>query len=345
MIYGDKRDQFIDRFITRIFTCSPIVVIILTSLVVSFLSALIVFVFTSLCGEEHTLQLYRFAIVIPLLTTPVIVSILFMLIKHIKHFKEMLEEEIEESKKKDIILFEQARFVLMGEMMANISHQWKQPLNTIALAVVSAKTSKKAGNNFDRSFDIIEDNVNYLASTIDDFMSFFDQKTNLELRNIDSIVKEIKSIIEVQFKNKDIDLRFEINDNAKDVMIVSSISQVILNLLNNSKDSFSEDFEYKKISVIFTVKESVLEILCRDNGKGIALEIQDKIFDPYFTTKDKTQGTGIGLYMSKQIIQKLFNGTIEISSKRSIIEECGQETCFYIDIPYSDKCVLKENIG
>jgi len=345
MIHGDKTNQFLDRFITRIFACSPIVVIILSSLLVSFLSTLIVFIFTSMFAEEHTVQLYMFAIGMPLLTTPVIVSILFMLIKHLKHFKEMLEEEIEQSKKKDIMLFEQARFVLMGEMMANISHQWKQPLNTIALAVVSAKTSKKIGNNIDKSFDIIEDNVNYLASTIDDFMSFFDQKTNLELRDIDSIVKEIKSIIEIQFKNRDIDLIFEINDNAKDVMIVSSISQVILNLLNNSKDSFNEDSKYKKISVIFTVKDYVLEVLCRDNGKGIPLEIQDKIFDPYFTTKDKTQGTGIGLYMSKQIIQKLFNGTIEISSKRNTIEECGHETCFYIDIPYSDKCVLKESRG
>lgn len=335
-------ELFIDRVINRISECSPIVIVIFSSVFVSFLSALFVYIFTSMCGEEHTEQLFKFSVIIPLITTPVIVSFMLLMTKHLKFFKENLEEEIEKNKKKDIMLFEQARFVLMGEMMANISHQWKQPLNTINLAVISAKTSNAAGKDLNRYFNIMEDNVNYLATTIDDFMSFFDKKTHLELRSLENIIKEIRSIIQTHIKNREINLNIEINENTKDIMIASSISQVILNLLNNAKDAFDDNATNKNITLTFSVKNLILKIVCRDNGRGIPVDIQDKLFDPYFTTKSKTQGTGIGLYMSKQIVQKLFNGDIDIDAKRGILKERRRDTCFYIDIPYSDNCIIKE---
>ena len=255
----------------------------------------------------------------------------------------MLDKAIDENKKKDIMLFEQARFALMGEMIANISHQWKQPLNTIGLAAVDARISKCDETNLENNFDIIEDNINYLATTINDFMSFFDKRTSLEIRNIESIVKEIKSIIETHISNQNIELEINIENSAKDVQVASSISQVLLNILNNSKDAFIEDAIDKQISLIFRVRNSSLEIVCIDNGKGIAAEIEDKIFDPYFSTKNKTQGTGIGLYMSKQIVQKLFSGSIKINSAKDLNKECTNKTCVYINLPYSDKCIFTSN--
>lgn len=331
---------------TKISNYSPFLIIIISSIFVSFLSFMVVYLLTTVCEEEHSLQLFKFSIIMPLITTPVIVAILIRSSKYLKHIKKEIEKEIEKNKKKDVILFEQARFVLMGEMLANISHQWKQPLNTINLAVLSSKTSAYNKEDLSRNFDIMEDNVNYLATTIDDFMSFFDQKTHNEVRDILSIIKEIKSIIGSQIENREITLDIQIDSVAKETMVASSISQVILNLLNNSKDAFSEDDSDtdKTITLKFSVKDYVLEIVCCDNGKGIPLEIEEKIFDPYFTTKNKSQGTGIGLYMSKQIVQKLFNGTITINSREPKLAQYENQTCFFLEIPYSDKCVLKESL-
>ena len=246
------------------------------------------------------------------------------------------------------MLFEQARFALMGEMMANISHQWKQPLNTIGLAVVAMRTSNQSEDERDNHFEIIENNINYLAATVDDFMSFFDKKTNIEIRELGSIIKEVKSIIATHILNKNIELEIIVDDSYGNVEVASSISQVILNLLNNAKDAFEDDSKRREIKLQFTTNEYGLEIECCDNGEGIEESIKDKIFDPYFTTKGKTQGTGIGLYMSKEIIQKIFNGKINLSSRqysRSNLYPADNsgKTCFYIAIPYSENCLLKED--
>lgn len=340
----NKNNKFIDKVINKLSTCSPILLVILSTVLVSFLSAAVVFVFTSLFSVAHTTQLFGFSIIMPLLTTPIIVSLLLVLTKHLKHFKDMLEVEIDKNKKKDIMLFEQARFVLMGEMMANISHQWKQPLNTIGLSVVSARMANINGQPHDRYFDIIESNVNYLASTINDFMSFFDKKTYLEIKDLSNIVKEIKSIIEVQMQNRGIKLNIEIDSNHGDIGMASSISQVILNLLSNSKDAFNASKVNKGVTLKFESLDKGIKISCCDNGKGIDADIRDKIFDPYFTTKDKTQGIGIGLYMSKQIVQKVFGGEIDVISTNDLTSKVhSNKTCFHVTIPYSDKCVLKEN--
>ncbi|MDD2448246.1 MAG: HAMP domain-containing sensor histidine kinase [Sulfurimonas sp.] len=271
------------------------------------------------------------SIVLPMLLTPPVISTFIKLSKHLKHFQEELEIEIKNNKKKDLMLFEQARFALMGEMLANISHQWKQPLNTIGLCVANARLSNE--ESIERNFDIIEKNVNYLASTIDDFMSFFDKKTYTQIRNLEDILTEVKSIIYMQITSKGISLEIEVNGDERDILLASSISQVLLNLLNNAKDAINDNMKDKKISLKFNVRDANLEIVCCDTGSGIAPEIKDKIFDPYFTTKHKTQGTGIGLYMSKQIVQKIFDAEIYFEI------ESG---CFRINLPYSDRCMLKK---
>ena len=180
----------------------------------------------------------------------------------------------------------------------------------------------------------MESNVAYLASTIDDFISFFDKRKNLEMKSLPYVSHEVQDIIGITIKNKNIDFIIKINEQLGSVEIASSISQVILNLLSNAKDAFEDKASKKLISLEFTIKEECLEIYCCDNGVGISADAQDKIFDPYFTTKEKTKGTGIGLHMSKQIILKLFEGNIMIISKDNFT------TCFKISIPYSKNCKL-----
>ncbi len=294
----------------------------------------LVYIIMWILNTDYTFSIFTLSVVAPLLIAPPAIIIILRLSRHLKHFQDALENEIEENKKKDIILFEQARFVLMGEMIANISHQWKQPLNTIGLAVVSVKTSDKEIKTSDKNFDIIEENINYLADTIDDFMSFFDKRTYSEIKTLQAVVSEVKSISYANISSSQINLIIKIEDNAKNVKIASSISQVLLNIINNARDAFSKEIKNKEIKIDFIAKERYLYIDCCDNAGGIDELIVDKIFDPYFTTKEKSQGTGIGLYMSKQIIQKIFHAEIRVDTEMD-------KTCFKMKIPYSDKCVVK----
>jgi len=331
----------IDRFVSKLSYYSPPSLTLIVTVFVVILSILTVYLLTFLFGEKYTSFIFALSITLPLMITPLIVSVLLRSTKYLKYYKEHLHQELESCREKDLILFEQARFALMGEMLANISHQWKQPLNTINLAIISLKTSTEITPTMERYFDIMEDNVNYLANTIDDFMSFFDKKIYSEIRSLEDIIREVQSIIGVHIKNNKILCDIQRDYTLGEIKIASSISQVILNLINNSKDAFAKDALEKKIHLKFAINENSVEILCCDNGEGVAPEIKERIFDPYFTTKSKTQGTGIGLYMSRQIIQKVFGGEIELNPKNRQKPQ-GMSTCFYIKLPYSKNCVRKE---
>ena len=341
MVAENFYNQMIDRLVSIISYYSPRTLTVIVTLVVLLLSIVSVYLLTLVFGEEYSGFVFALSCILPLMLTPLIVSLLLRSTKYLKYYKEHLNKEVESCREKDLILFEQARFALMGEMLANISHQWKQPLNTINLAIISSKTSIQISPTMERYFDIMEDNVNYLANTIDDFMSFFDKKIYSEIRPLEDIIREVQSIIGVHIKNNKILCDIQREYKHGDIHIASSISQVILNLLNNSKDAFVEDARDKKIELKFVVNDSSIEIICCDNGAGVPPEIKERIFDPYFTTKSKTQGTGIGLYMSRQIIQKVFGGEIEVNPKnRQKLQ--GMSTCFYIKLPYSKNCVRKE---
>ena len=341
-------NRLLDKAIVKLSTCSAVVMITIVSLVVMVSSIPLVYTLVKLFGAQYTATILIMSIVAPLLMAPPTLLIMIKLSKHLLYFKEALQIEVQKNRQSDVILFEQARFALMGEMMANISHQWKQPLNTIGLAVVSMRTSNQSEDETDKHFEIIESNINYLATTVDDFMSFFDKKTYSEMRDLELIIKEIKSIIYSNILSKNIELEIIIDNSYGDIKIASSVSQVVLNLLSNAKDAFDDNTARKEIKLQFISNEYGLEIECCDNGKGIDEKIKDKIFDPYFSTKAKKQGTGIGLYMSKEIIQKIFDGKIDVSSReysRSSmhpIDNSGK-TCFYIAIPYSENCLLKED--
>lgn len=337
-------DVFLDNLAKELTSSSALKVVSVITSITAIAFVPIVYGLSMLFGVEYTYFLFVASIIAPFLIAPGTVIIMIKLSRHLLYFKEALEEEIQKNKQQDLILFEQARFILMGEMMANISHQWKQPLNTTGLAIAALRTTDKTHDEMDRYFDIMEDNVNHLASTIDDFMSFFDKKIHSELRDLNSIVKEVKSIINAHILNKDIKLEMSIDNSYGDIKIISSVSQIILNLLNNAKDSFKESAIGKEIRLQLTATEYGLEMECCDNGEGIDESIKDKIFDPYFTTKDKKQGSGLGLYMTKEIIQKIFNGKIDFSSRSSLYPaDNSGKTCFYIAIPYTDNCILKKD--
>ena len=326
----------LDKLITLISQCKLLNLITITIGIVVFVSMPVVYLLAYFSNQEYTTFLLIVSIFLAVIITPITILMVAGFSKHLRYYKKNLEEEIDKNKKKDIMLFEQARFALMGEMLANISHQWKQPLNNMGLAIVSTRLTSQSEEELEKNFDIMEDNIKYLSTTINDFMSFFDKKSPTEKRSIESIIEEINSIMKTQIERSGINFTINIEDKLKTVEITSVISQVLLNLLNNSKDAI-EDLEDKEIILSFETLIDGLGITCCDNGMGVSPEIAEKIFDPYFTTKEKTQGTGIGLYMSKQIINKVFDGTLTLGSN-------SRHTCFKINIPCSKNCSLDKRL-
>ena len=320
----------LDKILEYIGKYSTAKIITLTTSFVLAGSIPTVYFIAILFAVEYSTFLLFISIFLPLLLTPITIYIFIRLSTQLQYFKKHLAVEVDRNKQKDIILFEQARFVLMGEMMANISHQWKQPLNTVGIALFNLKNFEQEKKDAEKYYTLMEENISYLSQTIDDFLSFFDKRSHNELKSLDLISKEIKSIVMSSIKKQDIGLEIIIEEECMQIQVASSISQVIINLINNAVDALNKN-KNGEIEVTFSVLKNHLCISCCDNGTGLDKAIEEKIFDPYFTTKSKSQGTGIGLYMSREIIEKIFEGTISLSN--------DARTCFEINLPYTDKCV------
>ena len=228
-----------------------------------------------------------------------------------------------EKEEKDKIFFQQSKLAAMGEMLANIAHQWRQPLSSISTASTGVKLQKEmnclSDEDFNYAMNTINNSAQYLSATIDDFRSFFDPNNNKkEEFLLSKMIDKTLNIISSQFVTKDI----EIIKNIKDITILSfenELIQVLLNILNNSKDALLNLEDKKKLIFINAyTKDNFVVIEIKDNAKGIKEEIMDRIFEPYFTTKHQSQGTGIGLYMSQNIVKNYLNGTLKVSNENYV---------------------------
>lgn len=173
----------------------------------------------------------------------------------------------------------------------------------------------------------------HLSKTIDDFKNFFRPNREKEMVKVEDIVFEAESIIGKSIENNDITLSIEHDTTAPIAIYSREFLQVIINLLNNSKEALIDNTkENRSIHVeIKDTRDFIVTTIC-DNGGGIDEKIMKKIFEPYFSTKDKLTGTGLGLYISKNIIEKHLGGTIRVRNTQD-------GACFELDIPkqYKDK--------
>ena len=230
-----------------------------------------------------------------------------------------LEYELSSSRKKDKQLLQQSRLAQMGEMISMIAHQWRQPLAAISSAS-GAITLKAKRDKLDNNLAIelsgkIAEYSQHLSSTIDDFREFF--KTNKEKKAIsaEKIINGVLNIVEESIQSKDIKIIKDFSANIDIRTYPNEVKQVVLNLLKNAEDVLLE----KKIKNPFIklrtyIDAGYLYIEVIDNGGGISLDIIKNIFDPYFSTKTQKDGTGLGLYMSKTIIQEHCNGKLEVDN-------------------------------
>jgi PAS domain S-box-containing protein len=237
-------------------------------------------------------------------------------------------EAIEENKKQQTLFEQQSRLASLGEMIGNIAHQWRQPLSIITAAIGGLQIKQELlGIPISKEIlsevnDTIINQANYLSKTIDDFRDFIKKDSIQKLFNLSKVIHDVENLLNGTLKSNHIKLIFTLDDAIVYNGQPSQLSQVLLNIVNNAKDAFKENNQTKKQIKIKTFQdEKSIKIEISDNAGGIPEEIKSKVFEPYFTTKDKNQGTGLGLYICTNIIQQYFNGKITIEDVEEIIEE------------------------
>ena len=234
-----------------------------------------------------------------------------------ENLEKRISEELQKVHDQNQIIITQSRQAQMGEMLSMIAHQWRQPLTAISatssLIELKATVGQLDQKSLIRQAQDISRNVQYLSTTIDDFRNFF--KPNKELRKIDydMLIDAVLGIIQASLTDKNITVHRKLSCHASFYGYPNELKQVLLNLIKNAEDALIENESREPFVRIETRREGphcILEI--SDNGGGIPDEIIGEIFDPYFSTKDKKIGTGLGLYMSKTIIEDHCRGNLSV---------------------------------
>lgn len=230
-----------------------------------------------------------------------------------------VEDEIKKQKAQEEILIHQSRSAEIGEMINNIAHQWRQPLNNLSLTIQNigfkyendVLTKEELNETIDKSKMII----NSMSNTIDTFRNFFEPTKNKNLFKVEHSIENTLEILSSTLRFYNIEVVKEIIDDVEIYDYENEFSQVLLNIITNAKDALvSNKIEKPLIKVNISKIENNVIVKIKDNANGINEEIIDRIFEPYFTTKGKGNGTGIGLYMSKLIIEKNMNGKLTVKN-------------------------------
>ncbi|MFA7084578.1 MAG: HAMP domain-containing sensor histidine kinase [Arcobacteraceae bacterium] len=256
-----------------------------------------------------------------------------------KKIKILTVVDLTELKYRDKLISEQAKLVAMGEMIGNIAHQWRQPLSAISTAASGIKLQKEfnllTNELLNESLDGIVRSSMHLSQTINDFRDFIQGDKEMVSFDLEENLRKDLSIVEGMLKNHDIKVFLTCQKKIELFNYKNELTQAVLNLIDNAKDAFLEKNvkdKYIFINTYETSTQAVIEIY--DNAKGIPIDIMNKIFEPYFTTKHKSQGTGLGLYMTHQIIEKSMDGNIKaenISFEHN--NNTFNGTCFKVTLP------------
>jgi len=289
--------------------------------------------------EEYVSQILKVTVLITVIL--LLLSIYFSKVlqnKFIKYKKE-IKEHINENTRQQNIMAQKTKMAAMGEMIGNIAHQWRQPLSTITTTATGLKLQKEMNVLKDdfllEGLTGINESAQYLSKTIDDFRNFFKTNKNEIEFSIEEIINKSLSLCSSELYNLDI----EIIKNIKDTKITNfenEFIQVLINIITNAKDELTKKDEHFEKRIFIEVKEekSFVKILIKDNAGGIPKSLKNRVFEPYFTTKHQSQGTGIGLYMCKEIIEKNMGGSLEVDNcKYTHQDEKFVGACFEIKLP------------
>ena len=255
------------------------------------------------------------------------------------NLEERIKRAIEENREKDKILDAQAKMVSMGEMIGNIAHQWRQPLSVISTGVTGMQVQKEYGllddTQFNSTCEMINENAQYLSKTIDDFKNFIQGDRERKAFNILNTLNTFTHLVEGSIKEHDIEVIIEVNQKLEIHSYENELAQCLINIFNNAKDALKEkEIKNKLILISAYEKDTNIIISIQDNARGIETTIIDKIFEPYFTTKHKFQGTGLGLNMTYKLITEGLNGNITVQNNTFIKNEISYTgALFKITLP------------
>jgi len=239
-----------------------------------------------------------------------------------------LKQTVEEKKEKEKILVHQSKLASMGEMINNIAHQWRQPLAHLSFINMDLQMASE-DNDLDKKYlkDKLEESnnqIDFMSQTIDNFKNFYQPTKEKEFFKVSLATQSAIDIIKPLLDFSDIELDFKILSDKKIKAYENEYSQVVLNFLTNAKDVLIErKIVNPKIEVLLDVKNNKTVLSVKDNAGGINQELIEKIFDPYFTTKDKS--SGIGLYMCKTIVYSHLKGSI-------LVENTNLGACFSVEV-------------
>jgi len=240
-----------------------------------------------------------------------------------------VQEGIKENREKDNILNIQSKQAQMGEMVSMIAHQWRQPLNAISASAIRLHLENDMNllnqEKINEMSDFIQTKTQDMSEIIDSFLEFSKPISKSEYFDVENAIQKVLTIVETQFILHSIDIEIVYDKKYKREDVYGSqnlLEQVVLNLLINTRDAF-ETLESTQKKVIYIILKDTGNIQIVDNAGGMTSEVQEKIFNPYFTTKEEGKGTGIGLYMSRKIMKINFQGDL-------LYEPLEQGSCFNI---------------
>jgi len=240
-----------------------------------------------------------------------------------------IAEEVEKNRIKDRLLHTQSKNAQMGEMLNMIAHQWRQPLNAISASAIKISMLDELGElSRDMMLEharFVQEQSQKMSQTINDFMEFFKPHEGKSRFTLTSLMDELGSLISAQLKNRGIELRYDRENRTEIASHEKELAHVLLNLIANARDAFeSGSVASPCIAVALErTSPSTVVITVSDNAGGISEANLDKVFNLYFTTKEQGKGTGIGLYMSRRIVEEVLGGTIEVANR-------GEGACFTI---------------
>ncbi|MGD9787635.1 MAG: sensor histidine kinase [Sulfuricellaceae bacterium] len=234
--------------------------------------------------------------------------------------EERVREELAKNRQKDLLLIQQSRLAAMGEMVHNIAHQWRQPLNALALVIRNIKDDYEFGElgqeSLDHAVNSAQNLLNRMSTTIDDFRDFFRPDQEKKLFNVADAVRQAANIMEASYRNNHISLEMDLPEDLVVDGFPSQYSQAVLNILANAKEIIqARKIDPGLVRVRLEAADGFASLTIEDNAGGIADDVLPKVFDPYFTTKE--QGSGIGLYMTKMIIERNMEGHVTAANSAS----------------------------
>ena len=249
------------------------------------------------------------------------------------NLEKKIQKEISNSREKDHQLLNQSKMASLGDMIGNIAHQWRQPLSIISTTASGMKLEKEYSILDDEKFeyycDTIVNKTQYLSETIDTFRNFVKDEKETRLVILQEVIATSCNIINISLQNNHIELIRDIKSVEPITLniVAGELEQVIINIINNAKDILIEcKIEKPFVKIVLEELDKNILITIEDNGGGIKKDIIEKIFEPYFTTKHQSQGTGLGLHMSYKIMTESLHGQIYVMNTSN-----GAK--FYLEIP------------